>query len=254
LSSEPKVKVGVPIEELGLDNIEDITKQNLKKNKSSGVGVLHTTKVKSSSDFINATQDIVIEEQRRNDIEVSRADLDFPYVKVPLLTNAEMQLYHFMLNNLCQLDKISIFTKVRLGDLVQLDNRLTTDMKYFWKVSSKHVDFLICNKDTLDVICAVELDDYTHETQEAKDRDIFVMQTLETVGIKTVRIRIKISTIEKRDIYMIDEYINRALAPKCPYCGKQMYPKESRTGHRFYACEDFINCRRTINIDPMGEG
>jgi hypothetical protein len=253
LSSKSKLKVGVPVEELGLGNIEDIKKQSSKQNKTSGVGVLHTTKVNSSSEFINVTQEKAKQEQRKNDIEVSRADLDFPYIKAPLLTNAEMQLYHFMLNNLCQIDKISIFTKVRLGDLVQLDTRLTTDMKYFWKVSSKHVDFLICNRDTLDVICAVELDDYTHETQEAKDRDIFVMQTLETVGIKTARIKTKISAIEKRDIYMIDEFINRALAPKCPYCGKQMYPKESRTGHRFYACEDFIGCRRTINIDPVGE-
>lgn len=222
-------------------------------NKLKGIGVLHTSTVNTSNEFIKSTQEIVQEKQQQEVKELSNINVEFPYKRTKLLTDAELQLFHFMENNLCQIDRITILAKVRLADIAEVDTRVTLKKEFLWKITNKHVDFLICDKNTLDIICAVELDDYTHETQEAKERDIFIMQVLDAVGIKTVRIRTKIRAIEKRDLVLVDDYINRKLAPKCPYCGKQMYPKESRTGHRFYACEDFINCRRTIDIDPRGE-
>lgn len=222
-------------------------------NKLKGIGVLHTSTVNTSNEFIKSTQEIVQEKQQQEVKELSNINVEFPYKRTKLLTDAELQLFHFMENNLCQIDRIIILAKVRLADIAEVDTRVTLKKEFLWKITNKHVDFLICDKNTLDIICAVELDDYTHETQEAKERDIFIMQVLDAVGIKTVRIRTKIRAIEKRDLVLVDDYINRKLAPKCPYCGKQMYPKESRTGHRFYACEDFINCRRTIDIDPRGE-
>lgn len=222
-------------------------------NKLKGIGVLHTSTVNTSNEFIKSTQEIVQEKQQQEVKELSNINVEFPYKRTKLLTDAELQLFHFMENNLCQIDRITILAKVRLADIAEVDTRVTLKKEFLWKITNKHVDFLICNKNTLDIICAVELDDYTHETQEAKDRDMFIMQVLDAVGIKTIRIRTKIRAIEKRDLVLVDDCINRKLAPKCPYCGKQMYPKESRTGHRFYACEDFINCRRTIDIDPRGE-
>ena len=222
-------------------------------NKLKGIGVLHTSTVNTSNEFIKSTQEIVQEKQQQEVKELSNINVEFPYKRTKLLTDAELQLFHFMENNLCQIDRITILAKVRLADIAEVDTRVTLKKEFLWKITNKHVDFLICDKNTLDIICAVELDDYTHETQEAKERDIFIMQVLDAVGIKTVRIRTKIRAIEKRDLVLVDDYINRKLAPKCPYCSKQMYPKESRTGHRFYACEDFINCRRTIDIDPRGE-
>ena len=227
------------------------TKKNT--NKLRGIGVLHTSEVNTSNAFIKSTQEVAREKQLAEAKELSNVNLDFPYKRVKLLTDAELQLFHFMQNNLCQIDRLTILAKVRLADIAEVDTRVTLNKDFLWKITNKHVDFLICDKNNLDIICAVELDDYTHETQEAKDRDMFIMQVLDSVGVKTIRIRTKIRAIEKSDLVLIDDCINRRLAPKCPYCGKQMYPKVSRVGHRFYACEDFINCRRTIDIDPRGE-
>lgn len=226
-----------------------------KKNtaKLSGIGVLHTSLVNTSNEFIKSTQRAVKEKQQQEEKELSNVNIDFPYKRAKLLTDAEMQLFHFMQNNLCQIDRLAILAKVRLADIAEVDTRITLNKDFLWKITNKHVDFLICDKNTLDIICAVELDDYTHESEEAKQRDMFIMQVLDAVGVKTVRIKTKIRAIEKQDLALIDDYINRKLAPKCPYCGKQMYPKESRTGHRFYACEDFVECRKTIDIDPRGE-
>lgn len=234
------------------NTFDAIIESNRKKALNRGTGVILTSEISTSNPYIKSTQKVVKEKQQEELKEISRISTEFPYKRVPLLTDAELQLFNFMSNNLCQKDRIIILTKVRLADLANIDERVTTDKSYFWKITNKHVDFLICKKDTLDVICAVELDDYTHESQEAKEKDMFIMQVLDTVGIKTVRIRTKIRLISKNDLVLIDDYINRALAPKCPYCGKQMYPKQSRTGHRFYACVDFINCRKTIDIDPRG--
>lgn len=223
-----------------------------KKNNYTGTGVIQTAPVETNNKFINAVQHVVDEQRKKEIAEISKVPVDFPYKRVNVLTDAELQLFNFMKNNLCQVDRIEILPKVRLADVATLDTRITTDKSYLWKVTNKHIDFLICKADTLDIICAVELDDYTHETPEAKEKDMFIMQVLDTVGIKTVRIRTRIRAIERSDLSLIDDYINIALAPKCPYCGKQMYPKQSRVGHRFYACEDFINCRNTIDIDPRG--
>ena len=43
-------------------------------------------------------------------------------------------------------------------------------MKYFHKIAQKHVDFVICDQD-LYVLFAIELDDSTHETRDARKRD-----------------------------------------------------------------------------------
>ena len=239
------------IDTLAFDKLSNTPKKsNVKLN---GVGILHTSSVNTSNDFIKSTQQVIKEKQQQEEKELSHVNIDFPYKRAKLLTDAERQLFHFMQNNLCQIDRITILAKVRLADIAEVDTRVTLNKDFLWKITNKHVDFLICDKNTLDIICAVELDDYTHESEAAKQKDLFIMQVLDAVGIRTVRIKTKIRAIEKQDLALIDDYINRELAPKCPYCGKQMYPKESRTGHRFYACEDFVECRKKIDIDPRGE-
>ena len=45
-------------------------------------------------------------------------------------------------------------------------------LQYFRKISTKHVDFVICDKN-LRVLFAVELDDSSHDTADARKRDLF---------------------------------------------------------------------------------
>lgn len=242
-------------------NKENTQKDSKEVNENKGIGVIETSNIKTNNNFISTIQENEKKKTAQEKDRIKNADINFPYIKSELLTNAELQLFHFMNNNLCQLEKIRIFPKVRLGDIVDLDTRLTTDKKFVWKVTNKHVDFLICKADTLEVICVVELDDYTHESQEAKEKDLFIMQVLNTVGIKTFRIRSKIAAIEKSDFELVDECINTELAPLCPYCGIKMIPRKNMRGisrgHRFWGCPNYISeknkCRYTIDIDKIGE-
>jgi len=228
-------------------------KINRISREKQGIGVIKTADIKTSNTLIGETQKKVKKEQKNEEIRVKRANSDYPYIANNLLTNAEKQLFNFMSENLCQVDRIHIFPKVRLADIIQVDNKLTTDKDYLWKITNKHVDFLLCRKSDMGIICVVELDDYTHETQEAQDRDIFVMSALYAAGIKTARVRCKISTIDINDLRFIDDCINNALAPACPECGLPMIPRQDRKGKRFYACSDYKNCRKTISIDTQGE-
>lgn len=229
-----------------------------KIQRDKTIKILETADIKTNNSFINEINKLEKEKVQREKQRIAAADLEFPYVKTKLLTDAELQLYNFMKNNLCQVDKLEIFTKVRLADIVNVDEKITTDKSFLWKITNKHVDFLICKADTLDIICVIELDDYTHDTEKAKERDLFVAQVLRTAGIELVRIRTKINTLEKSDLAYADEVINIALAPNCPFCGIKMVPRKSfhftNRGHRFYGCINYkVNCGYTIDIDPVGE-
>ncbi len=44
--------------------------------------------------------------------------------------------------------------------------------KWFSKISQKHVDFLICDKNLVPIM-AIELDDKSHESEKARKNDYF---------------------------------------------------------------------------------
>jgi hypothetical protein len=74
-------------------------------------------------------------------------------------------------------DKALVFGKVRIADVIT-----TTKIKdrsqwqtAFNKISGKHFDFILCDKDNLDVLCAIELNDSSHNSKKAQVRDNFVI-------------------------------------------------------------------------------
>lgn len=234
-------------------------KESLGYSKSiDKIEIIKTSNIKTSNSFINTVQQ---NEQRKiqKEIErVKRADTNFPYIRGVLLTNAEKQLFYFMSNQLDRKEQVLIFPKVRLADVIEVDEKITLNKKPFYKIASKHIDYLMVDKQTLEIICAVELDDFTHDNDASRERDCFVMEALYNVGIETIRIKTPIKTICKADIEMLDEKLNEYFAPDCPYCGIKMRPRKSTNrnnkGHRFYSCPNYLNgCRYTINIDQGGE-
>ena len=82
-----------------------------------------------------------------------------------------------------------IFGKVRLGDLIQPAKGYTKGQRMgAWnRINQKHVDFVLCQPETLIVVGAVELDDSSHGRKDRKDRDDFVDRALESAGIPLVR-------------------------------------------------------------------
>ena len=195
--------------------VKDVEKQESNTNKKDSSLDIKTTihdikTVPTSTEnkgFISAVGDSMKIKHEREKEELSHIDKAYPYKAANLLTNAEKQLFLFMENNLVLRDRIRIIPKVRLADVIQVEERLCKDKKALWKITSKHVDYIIVDRNTFDLICVVELDDYTHETPEAKERDELVYYSLLSAGLQLYRIKCKIAEINVNHLRGIDECI-----------------------------------------------
>ena len=87
-----------------------------------------------------------------------------------------------------------ICPKVGVKDLLSVTDKKQY-MKYFHKIAQKHVDFVICDRD-LYVLFAIELDDSTHETRDARKRDHLKDKAFAAAGIPLKRI----TEIDKKQI------------------------------------------------------
>lgn len=82
-----------------------------------------------------------------------------------------------------------VFGKIRLGDLIQPARGYSRSQRTgAWnRINQKHVDFVLCQPDTLAPVGAVELDDASHRRKDRRERDKFVDQALGSAGIPMVR-------------------------------------------------------------------
>lgn len=78
--------------------------------------------------------------------------------------------------------------KVRLLDLIEPKHNRPNYISLLNKVKSKHVDFVLCDKE-LNVIAIIELDDPSHRKLDRMERDKFVNQILKSVGYTIVHVQ-----------------------------------------------------------------
>ena len=236
----------------GEDKTNNINECNTSEKLSSHEINIAPT-VTKENEFIAAVNESNKIKQEREKEELSNIDVGYPYRGTQLMTNAEKQLFLFMENNLVMIDRIRIIPKVRLADIIQVEERLCKKKEALWKITSKHVDYIIVDKYTFDLICVVELDDYTHETPEAKERDEFVFYSLFSAGIHLHRVKCRIADISKKELRDMEESILMYYRKPCAMCGADTRVKSktsgNKIGHRFYSCTNFPNCRHTIDID-----
>lgn len=111
---------------------------------------------------------------------------DKAYQKKWLLTMNEKafyrQLYSFAANK-----NMTVFTKVRLLDLLEPIKNQPKYHTYFYKVQAKHVDFVLCDS-KLVARFIIELDDSSHNAPDRAARDQFVDGVLQAVGYKVLRL------------------------------------------------------------------
>ena len=130
----------------------------------------------------------------------------YPYKERKLLTNNEYRFYY----NLVQLaDKynLSVQVKMRLADIIEVDKCKITNqeyMSYFGKIKSKHIDFVLTHKYTMQMIAAIELDDKSHQKQNRIERDAFVNNALTAAEIDFIRsYNFNINSLEPILIYIL---------------------------------------------------
>lgn len=111
-----------------------------------------------------------------------------PYQRNNLLTKTEYKFY-LILKKKCDEQNLLICPKVRLEDfiLVPLED-FNEKQKYRGHIKSRHVDFLITDSN-LHILAGIELDDPTHDTEQAKIIDEFKDNLFATIGIPLFRIK-----------------------------------------------------------------
>ncbi len=104
-----------------------------------------------------------------------------------------------------------IFAKVRVADILapQKGTNRRSWQQAFNRISSKHFDIILCRKDDLAVICAIELNDKSHNSAKRKGRDQFLREACESAQFPLIEVQAKrtYSTTELQEILL--PYLNK---------------------------------------------
>ena len=118
-----------------------------------------------------------------NDEEIEK----LPYRRKFLLTKNEYWFYK-SLKEIADKYGFVVLAKIRFADLVEVSTEADKKeyMKYFGKIKSKHIDFILCKKDNLYPELLIELNDSSHNKEDRIKRDDFIKKIAEKVGYKMV--------------------------------------------------------------------
>jgi hypothetical protein len=116
-----------------------------------------------------------------------RKSLPHPYQRRDaMLSRGELAFYTVLRRALQGTFGISL--KTRLADVVQIPPELW-DSPHGWKLSQKHVDFVLYDRQTTGIVAVVELDDRTHDTAVRRRRDRFLDGVLKSVCVPIFHVR-----------------------------------------------------------------
>lgn len=126
------------------------------------------------------------------------AELEGRYRCTPLLTPTEAAFYP-VLERIAHRHDYLLFCKVRLADVAKTARAedYNTYMKYFGKVKSKHLDFILCSRSFIP-LAVIELDDRSHENKRNRENDLLKDVVLESIDIPVIRVPVAENYDERR--------------------------------------------------------
>lgn len=126
----------------------------------------------------------------------STPNLSQLYQKENKLFSAAERSFLGILQQACANDYV-ILGKTRVADIIVVrptKNRALRQ-KSFNRISSKHFDFVLCDKNDLSVQCVMELDDKSHKKNRRQQRDQFLDELCQAVKLPLVRFAVKRSYV-----------------------------------------------------------
>jgi len=114
-----------------------------------------------------------------------------PYrIRDDFLSPAELNFYRVL--RLAVGDWAAICPKVSLGDLFYAKSgEHRTNVTYRNKIARKHVDFLLCDPQSMRPLLGIELDDTSHRRATRQERDRFVEQVFAAAGLPLQRVPVR---------------------------------------------------------------
>ncbi|MBB4200238.1 hypothetical protein CCR94_02420 [Rhodoblastus sphagnicola] len=89
-----------------------------------------------------------------------------------------------------------VFAQVRLADLVDVEGSKGARFDMMRPVFGKSVDFVVCDRATLDPVMVLEVDDRTHDASDRRGRDALVNRVCAEAGLRLVRVRARFAYSE----------------------------------------------------------
>lgn len=188
---------------------------------------------------------------------------DYPYfLRDDFLSPAE-QSFYLVLKHVVS-DRAIICTKVSLGDLFFVRSNSRSNFRTLTnKIDRKHVDFLLCDPQTVRPLVAIELDDKSHQRSDRQARDELVAMVYQAAKLPLVRFPAKRGYTTSELVTLLSPYISLSTiettdqpevlensSPHCPKCGKEMVlrtaKKGSNQGRQFWGCPDYPNCHGVL--------
>jgi hypothetical protein len=125
---------------------------------------------------------------------------------------------------------------------------------YTNKIDRKHVDYLLCDPQTVRPLLGVELDDGNHQRSDRQKRDSFVDQVFTAAGLPLVWVlQQNASPAREPGSSQAEAWRTREepeIAPACPKCGGEMVLKTAKSGRdkggQFWGCAAYPKCRGIV--------
>jgi hypothetical protein len=105
-----------------------------------------------------------------------------PYRKKDYLFTAAERSFYEVLCGVVD-GQLHVFPKIRLADLVWMPKGTANQQAHRNRIQSKHVDFVLCDREKIAPVLVIELDDSSHEAEERRERDSFVDSALFAAGL-----------------------------------------------------------------------
>lgn len=127
--------------------------------------------------------------ENKNKITETKTREIWPYIKKNYFFNQSEREFYYILNDILG-DKYLLFSKVRMSDLLYLPKYMHNSYHYLNKIQSKHIDFLICEKQNIKPLLAIELDGNSHLRDDRIERDEFVDEIFKDADLPILHIKV----------------------------------------------------------------
>lgn len=95
-------------------------------------------------------------------------------------------------------EEYQIFSKVRMADIVALENEPKDRARYVNLILSRHIDFVLSDAKRDQALLGIELDDSSHTRYDSKENDAFKNTVFKQVGLPLLRF--DVSKYSKADV------------------------------------------------------
>ena|SRR3989344_1081896 len=114
-----------------------------------------------------------------------------PYKKKDYLLTVAEKNFYWILSGVAEKNNSLLFAKVRLEDLLWLPRGTDNRFGLRNRIKSRHIDFVLCDKENIKPLIAIELDDSSHNREDRIERDFSIDNILRDAGLPILHQRVQ---------------------------------------------------------------